>query len=33
VAFGFFLRGAAPDPFDIYYDDIALDTRRIGPVR
>ena len=33
MAFGFFLRGAAPDPFDIYYDDIALDTHRIGPVR
>ena len=33
VAFGFLLRGAAPVPFDIYYDDIALDTHRIGPVK
>ncbi len=33
VAFGFFLRGAAPIPFDVYYDDIALDTHRIGPVK
>jgi hypothetical protein len=30
---GFLLRGAAPVPFDIYYDDIALDTHRIGPVK
>jgi hypothetical protein len=29
---GFLLRGAAPVPFDIYYDDIALDTHRLGPV-
>jgi hypothetical protein len=29
---GFKLWGAAPVPFDIYYDDIALDTHRIGPV-
>ena len=33
VAFGFRLWGAAPVPFDIYYDDIALDTHRIGPVK
>ena len=33
LAFGFRLWGAAPVPFDIYYDDIALDTSRIGPVR
>lgn len=33
AAFGFFLRGAAPTPFDIYYDDIALDTHRLGPVK
>jgi hypothetical protein len=32
-AVGFRLWGAAPVPFDIYYDDIALDTHRIGPVR
>lgn len=31
-AIGFRLWGAAPVPFDIYYDDIALDTHRIGPV-
>jgi hypothetical protein len=31
-AVGFKLWGAAPAPFDIYYDDIALDTHRIGPV-
>jgi hypothetical protein len=30
---GFLLRGAAPVPFDIYYDDIALDTHRLGPVK
>jgi len=30
---GFLLRGAAPVPFEIYYDDIALDTHRIGPVK
>jgi hypothetical protein len=30
---GFLLRGAAPVPFDVYYDDIALDTHRIGPVK
>jgi hypothetical protein len=33
VTFGFKLWGAAPVPFDIYYDDIALDTHRIGPVK
>ena len=33
VAFGFKLWGAAPVPFDVYYDDIALDTSRIGPVK
>jgi len=33
VAFGFLFRGAAPDPLDVYYDDIALDTHRIGPVK
>jgi len=33
LAVGFLLRGAAPVPFDIYYDDIALDTHRLGPVR
>jgi hypothetical protein len=33
VAFGFRLWGAAPAPFDVYYDDIALDTHRIGPVK
>ncbi|HEY4381119.1 MAG TPA: hypothetical protein VGN01_12290, partial [Acidobacteriaceae bacterium] len=33
AAFGFFLRGAAPAPFDIYFDSIALDTHRIGPIQ
>jgi hypothetical protein len=33
LSLGFRLRGAAPVPFDIYYDDIALDTHRIGPVK
>lgn len=33
VAFGFRLWGAAPEAVDIYFDDIALDTSRIGPVR
>ena len=33
LTLGFFLWGAAPVPFDIYYDDIALDTHRIGPVK
>jgi len=32
-AFGFRAWGAgAQDDFDIYYDDVALDTKRIGPV-
>lgn len=31
-AFGFRLWGLAPQAFDVYYDDIALDTKRIGPV-
>jgi hypothetical protein len=29
-SFGFRLWGAAPEAFDIYYDDIALNTKRIG---
>jgi hypothetical protein len=29
-SFGFRLWGAAPEAFDVYYDDIALDTKRIG---
>jgi len=33
LTLGFRLWGAAPVPFDIYYDDIALDTHRIGPVK
>jgi hypothetical protein len=33
ITLGFRLRGAAPVPFDVYYDDIALDTHRIGPVK
>jgi hypothetical protein len=33
ITLGFRLRGAAPVPFDIYYDDIALDTHRIGAVK
>jgi hypothetical protein len=33
IAFGFRLWGAAPAPFDVYYDDIALDAHRIGPVK
>lgn len=33
VTFGFSLRGAAPDPFDLYFDDIALDTHRLGPAK
>ena len=32
IAFGFRLWGAAPQAFDIYYDDIALDTKRVGPI-
>jgi hypothetical protein len=31
-AFGFRLWGAAPEAFDVYYDDIALDTKRIGSI-
>jgi hypothetical protein len=33
IAFGFRLWGAAPAPFDIYYDDIAIGTDRIGPIQ
>ena len=33
AAFGFRLWGAAPNAFDVYFDDIALDTSRIGPIR
>jgi hypothetical protein len=33
VGFGFRLWGAAPNAFDIYCDDIAIDTDRIGPVK
>lgn len=33
LSLGFRLHGAAPVPFDIYYDDLALDTHRIGPVK
>lgn len=29
---GFRLWGAAPAPFDIFYDDIALGTQRLGPI-
>ena len=33
-AFGFHAWGAgAAEDFDIYYDDIAIDTKRIGPVK
>ncbi len=32
-AFGFRPYAAAKGDFDIYYDDIALDTKRIGPVK
>jgi len=32
-AFGFRAFAAARDDFDIYYDDIAIDTKRIGPVK
>ena len=32
VTFGFRLWGAAPEAFDVYYDDIAIDTKPIGPV-
>jgi hypothetical protein len=35
VEFGFGFRswGNAPNGFDVYYDDIAIDTSRIGPVK
>jgi hypothetical protein len=32
LVLGFRLWGAAPQPFDIYYDDIALDPKRIGQI-
>ena len=33
-AFGFRAWGAAPkEDFDIFYDDIAIDTKRIGPIK
>jgi hypothetical protein len=32
LAFGFRLWGAAPQAFDVYFDDIALDTKRIGQI-
>lgn len=32
-AFGFRSFGAAKADFDIYYDDIAIDAKRIGPVK
>jgi len=32
IGFGFRLRGAAPDAFDVYYDDIVIDTKPIGPI-
>jgi hypothetical protein len=32
-SFGFRLWGATPGAFDVYYDDIALDTKRIGAVQ
>ncbi|MEO7413409.1 MAG: hypothetical protein ABIZ81_08625 [Opitutaceae bacterium] len=31
-ALGFRLWGAAPEAFDIYYDDVALDVKPIGPI-
>jgi hypothetical protein len=31
-ALGFRLWGAAPEAFDVYYDDVALDVKPIGPV-
>ena len=33
--FGFGARvwGAPPKGFDVYYDDIAIDTRRVGGVK
>jgi hypothetical protein len=32
IAFGFRLWGAAPEAFDVFYDDIAIGTERMGPV-
>lgn len=32
LALGFRLWGAAPEAFDLYYDDIALGTQRLGPL-
>jgi hypothetical protein len=32
LALGFRLWGAAPEAFDVYYDDIAVDTKPIGPI-
>jgi hypothetical protein len=31
-SFGFRLWGDALTPFDLYFDDIAIDTKRIGPI-
>jgi hypothetical protein len=31
-ALGFRLWGAAPEAFDVYYDDVALDTQPLGPI-
>jgi hypothetical protein len=33
ATFGFRLWGAAPAPFDVYYDDIVIDTKPIGPIQ
>jgi hypothetical protein len=32
LAFGFRLWGAAPEAFDVYYDDIAIDSKPIGQI-
>jgi hypothetical protein len=32
IAFGFRLWGAAPEAFDVYYDDIVIDTKPVGPI-
>jgi hypothetical protein len=32
IAFGFRLWGAAPDAFDVYYDDIVIDTKPVGAI-
>ena len=32
LALGFRLWGAAPEAFDVYFDDLAVDTKRIGPI-